>query len=199
MEILIVTDSNTHNNITVSVKVLGDGVNDDISAVLEGLLEVGGHKGVVDNNDKVVLVSNLGQNLNIGDSQQGIGGSLEPEHLGLSGLDRVAEVLGVGEIGKGKGDVELGGNAHHVANSSTVEIVHSNNVVSSAQERDDGGSGSGSTSKGQTPLGTLEGGNVVLKGDAGGVAGASVLITLMDSRRGLLEGGRQGDGDNNGT
>lgn len=61
------TDSDTHDDVTVTVEVFGDGVDDHISAEFEGKLAIGGHKSVVDYHEQLVLVSNFSKEFDIDD------------------------------------------------------------------------------------------------------------------------------------
>ena len=75
------------NLLRVSVDVLGDRVNNNISAQGKGVLEEGRHEGVVDNQLGVVLVGNLGNGLDIDQTEGGVGGGLDPDELGVGADD----------------------------------------------------------------------------------------------------------------
>jgi hypothetical protein len=56
LELVAVESSNTHDYIAVTVDVLGDTVNDDIGAEVEGVLDVGREESVVNNDENTMLV-----------------------------------------------------------------------------------------------------------------------------------------------
>lgn len=56
LELVAVEGSNAHDYITVTVDVLGDTVNDDIGAEVEGVLDVGREESVVNNDKNTMLV-----------------------------------------------------------------------------------------------------------------------------------------------
>lgn len=50
---------NAHADVRVAVDVLGDGVHDDVGAVVERVLHVGAHEGVVDDDEDAVAVGDV--------------------------------------------------------------------------------------------------------------------------------------------
>ena len=134
MQLLRVGAARAHNYIGVSVHVLGEAVVRDVSAELQGPLEVRGLEGVVDNQeDIVVLVNDLGYGLNIDDFEGRVGRCLDPHHLGVR-LDSSFDLGWIRGVYKGGFNVHPGCHLSEVSVSSTVQIVHGDNVVASAED-----------------------------------------------------------------
>jgi len=182
----------------VSVNVLGDRVNDDISAERKRVLEEGAHKSVVDDQLGVVLVGNISDSLDINETQRRVGGSLDPDELGVGADDR-GNVGGIGKINKGNLNSEGRGDLGEVTVSTSVNVVHRDNVGSSRKRADNGGGGGRSRGEGQSMLGTLESSDSGLKGVARGVSTAGVVEAVVLASAVLLEGSRERQGRNDGT
>lgn len=73
---------NTHADIGVTVDVLGHGVHDEVGTVVQGILDIGAHECVVDNNHDAVLVGNVGNDTDVHQAEGGVGGGLNPDKLG---------------------------------------------------------------------------------------------------------------------
>lgn len=73
---------NTHADIGVAVDVLGHGVHDEVGTVVQGVLDIGAHEGVVNNNHDAVLVGNVGNGTDVHQAEGGVGGGLNPDELG---------------------------------------------------------------------------------------------------------------------
>jgi len=177
-DLLIRGDSNTHDNIRVSVNVLGDRVDNDISAERERVLEVGAHEGVVDDQLGVVLVGNVSNGLDINEAQRGVGGGLDPDELGV-GADDSGDIGGISKVNKGNLDSEGRGDLGEVTVGASIDVVDRDNVRSSREGADDGGGGGRSRREGQSVLGALEGSNGGLESVARGVSAARVVESLL--------------------
>lgn len=173
----ITTNSDTHNDVTVTVEVLSNRVHDEIRAELQGKLAVGGHEGVVDDDQKLVLVSDGSELLDIYNLQQRVGRSLNPEHLGV-GLNRGLQERIVGQIKEGERDAVSRGHLGEVAVGSSIQVVHGNDVVSRAEDGSNGRSGRRTAGKSNSPLTLLQSGNIVLKRQTGRVSSSGILISL---------------------
>jgi hypothetical protein len=145
----------------VAVDVLGHGVDDDIGAVVERVLDVGAHEGVVDDNENAMAVGDLGNGLDIDQAEGGVGGGLDPDELGL----RTDEVLDVKLNGRREGHLNAvgGGDLGEVAVGTTVDIGDRDNVGSRGQGLQDNGSGGRARRESKGILGVLESGNRLLK------------------------------------
>lgn len=171
-------ESQRENLLRVSVDVLGDRVDNDISAQGERVLEEGGHEGVVDNQLGVVLVGNIGNGLDVDQAEGGVGGGLNPDELGV-GTDDRGNIGSIGKIDKRDLDSEGRGDLGEVAVGASVDVVDRDDVGSSREGRDDGGSGGRSGREGQTVLGALQSSNGGLKGVAGRVSRTGVVESLL--------------------
>lgn len=174
----------------MSVDVLGDRVDDDISTQREWVLEEGAHEGVIDHQLGIVLMGNLSNCLDIDQTQGGVGWGFHPDELGV-GTDGRSDISSILEINEGHINSQGGGDLCEVAVSASIDVVHGDNVRSSRKRRDNGGSGGRSRGEGKSILGTFKGGNGGLECLTGGVSRARViesLVTAIQSNKlGLLD------------
>lgn len=88
----------------MSVDVFGDRVHDDISSVIEGVLDIGAKEGVVDDDFDVEFMGDVGDCLDVYQSEGGVTGGLDPDQLcRWMGLKELTEVDFNG-AGEGDGD-----------------------------------------------------------------------------------------------
>ncbi len=183
----------------MTVDVLGDGVNDEVSAEVQGLLEVRGHESVVNDEEDVARLADSSNSLDVRDLQSGVSGGLEPHELGLVG-DGSLELTSNVEVNEGEGGVAgNSSDATEVALSATVDIIDGNYVRASLEEVQDGGSGGGAGGEGEAVLAVLDSSNAALKGLASGVAGTRVLEALVDAGTLLHERSGKRDGHSHST
>lgn len=64
----------THDHVRVAVDVLCNGVDDDVGAVIERVLDVGGEEGVVDDDKDAVLVGDGSHFADVDEGEGGVGG-----------------------------------------------------------------------------------------------------------------------------
>lgn len=190
---LRVEGSNTHDNIGVSVDVLGDGMDDNVGTVVEWVLDVWGEEGVVDNNHDAVLVGLVGNSADIDQAESWVGWSLDPDELGLW-----SDVLGEVDLdlwGEGHLDVVCLGDLGEVSVGSSVDVGNRDNVGACSQRLEDYSGGGGSRRESKSILGVLKSGDSSLEVVSVWVGGAGVLV-LSDwlSDTGLREGGGEGYG-----
>lgn len=159
----------------MATNVLGDGVNDHICTEVEWVLEVGGEEGVVNNELSLLFLANLGDSSNIADLEGGIRRSFGPDNLGigLHGLADKGEIAKVDEIDSDT--LSLVQNASHVTLSSTVNIIHTENVVSAAQKVHDCQESTATTVQSVGILGILKSGKVSLKSESGRVSASCIV------------------------
>ena len=191
-----VEGGNTHDNIRVTVDVLGDGVDDNVGTVVKWVLDVWGEEGVVDNNHDAVLVGLVGDSADIDQAESWVGWSLDPDELGLWG-DVCGEV-NLDLWGEGNLDIVCLGDLGEVSVGSSVDVGNGDNVGALGQRLEDHSSGGRSGGESKSILGVLKGGNGLLEVVSVWVGGAGVLV-LADwlSNTGLGVGGREGDGLDN--
>lgn len=177
----------------MSIDILGDRVDDDISAQREWVLEEGTHEGVVDHQLGIVLMGNLGNCLDINQTQGGVGWGFNPNELGV-GTDGGSDVGSILEVNKGHIDTQSGGDLCEVAVSAAVDVIHGDDVGSRSKRRDNGGGGSRSRGKSKSVFSTFKGGNGGLEGLTGGVSRArvieSLVMAIQSDELGLLDQGR---------
>lgn len=183
-----------HEHVGVAVDVFGDGVHDNVGAVREGVLDIGGHEGVVDDDEDAVLVGDVGDGADVDEGEGRVGRGFDPDEFGPVGLDHAGDV----EFDGGrKGDLDAVGRGDfgEVAMGAAVDVGDGNDMASCSETLEDNGSGGGARGKGESVFGLFEGGNGRLKVPSVGVGGARVFV-LADgfADRGLRVGGAEGDG-----
>lgn len=126
--------SDTHDNVRVAVDVLGHGVHDNVGSEGQGVLDVGGEEGVVDDEVEgllggsglVGLLDDGGHLGNVGDSEGGVRGGLDPHESGL-GPDQRLELLLDG-VGEGGLDAVGVGDLGEVSVGASVDVANGHNV-----------------------------------------------------------------------
>jgi len=88
----------SHDHVRVPVDVLCDAVHDDVGAMVQRVLHVRAHEGIVDNNHDAVLVRDGSDGADIDEREGGVGGRFNPDQLRVRAdqlldvdLDRRAE------------------------------------------------------------------------------------------------------------
>ena len=107
---------------------LGSGVDDDVSAVLDGTDQVRGAEGVIDDQRQAVLVGDGCDGINIRDITVGVAQSLEVDSLGV-GLDGVLDLFQIVSVHEGGGDAELGQGVLQQVVTTAVDGLLSYDVV----------------------------------------------------------------------
>ena len=124
----------------MAVNVLGHRVNNNVGTVIEGILDIGAHKGVVDNNENTTLVGNIGNKSDIDQAKGGVGGGFDPDELSF-GADQMLDLL-LNARRERDIDTVRGGNLGEVTVSATVHIRNGDDVRASGQRlENDRGSG----------------------------------------------------------
>lgn len=157
-----VESGDTHADVGVAVDVLRDGVDDDVGAVVERVLHVGAHEGVVDDDEDAMAMGDVDDGADVDQAEGGVGGGLDPDELGLVGAD---QVLDVQLDGRGEGDVHAvgGSDLGEVAVGATVDIGDGDNVRPGGEGLEDVGGGCGAGGEGESILGVLEGSDGLLE------------------------------------
>jgi hypothetical protein len=142
-------NDNTYlNSLRVAVEVLGNRVGDNVGTKTEGLLVVGGHEGVVNDNDGTVAVGDAGDEGDIDHGEGGVGGGLDPDKGGLVGEGSVEVGLDLSLVGNldaiGDRDVDKrglnalrGGDLGEVTVGTAVDVTDRDNVAAVGDERRD--------------------------------------------------------------
>jgi len=197
VKVLVVHNHASGNNVGVTTDVLGDGVGDDISTEVEGVLVDGGEEGVVDNEEDASSLEGVSNLSNVVDFEGGVGGGLEPDNLGV-GSDFLLEVLDVEEASEGHLDVGvLGQDFSQVSLGTTVHIVDAEDVVTGLEELHEGNVSSHAGGGGEGVLSVLDGSEGSLEVGTGGVSASGVVEDDGDTGSGLGVGGGHVDGRDN--
>jgi hypothetical protein len=115
-------------------------VNNNVGTVIKGILDIGAHEGVVDNNKDTTLVGNIGNKSDIDQAKGGVGGGFDPDELSF-GADQVLDLL-LNARRERDIDTVRGGNLGEVTVSATVHIRNRDDVRASGQRlENDRGSG----------------------------------------------------------
>lgn len=182
----------------MAVDVLCNGVDDDVGAMIEGVLDVGRQEGVVDDDHNAAGVGGGGDSADVDEAQGGVGGGLDPDELG-----------GVGNV-LADVNLDLGGEGHfdavglcdlgEVAVGAAIDIGDGDDMGTGGEALEDDGGGGGTGREGQGVLGVLDGGNGSLEVGAVRVAAARVLKGADGlAEAGLGKSGGQRDGLNDGA
>ena len=185
----VVRRRNTGEQVCVAGKELGGGLHGDVRAELQGTLQVGGHEGVVHDQQGTVAVRQLRDCGNVGDLQGGVRGGLEEDDLHVRGEVLIAQGREVAnEAGLHGALSQLGGRKAVRAavgrHAQQQGVARLQNAECRRGCRHAGGVR-------VSVLGTLEGGEGRLQVIAGGVRAA--LVHVGSVLTGGTEGARQVD------
>ena len=92
-------DDDAAKSCSVSAEPLGEGVDDDVSSVIEGVGEVGRGAGGVDNERKAVGLGDLADGVKVGDFERGIRDGFAEKSARFV-IDGIGELLGSWESTK---------------------------------------------------------------------------------------------------
>lgn len=161
LEVVAVEGSNTHEDITVAVDVLGNTVHNDICAVLERVLDVRAHESVVDNDKNPVLVGNSSNGRDVDQRKGRVRWCLDPNKLSF----RLDQSLNIQFDARGECDMDTVGfsDLGEVTVSTTIDIRNTDDVRSSSKRLEDDGCGCRSRAESQSVLCLLESCNAVLE------------------------------------
>jgi hypothetical protein len=150
-----VESGDTHADVRVAVDILCNGVNDDVGAVVERVLHVGTHEGIIDDDKDAVAAGDVDDGTDVDEAEGWVGGGLDPDELGLVGAD---QVLDVQLDGRGEGDVHAvgGSDLGEVAVGAAVDIGDGDDVGAGGEGLEDVGGGCGAGGEGEGILGVLE-------------------------------------------
>ena len=130
----------------VSAEPFGEGVNDDVRPVLDGLAEVGRGEGGVDDEGQAMGVGDAGDRFQVGNLAGGVGDGLAEDGAGFV-VNRIGKSLRILGIDKFDGDPEGREDVVELGVAAAVKVAGGDDVVASLGEVDDGvedGGGTGS-------------------------------------------------------
>mmetsp|Transcript_28409 Transcript_28409/g.55263 ORF Transcript_28409/g.55263 Transcript_28409/m.55263 type:complete len:292 (+) Transcript_28409:159-1034(+) len=122
---LATVDHRASHGVAVSGEEFRRRVHDQVRAVLDGLAQVWGRHGVVDNQRDAVRMGNLGKALDIGDGTPGIGQGFGPDTLdgSLARLDGCGDRVQVIDINEIAVPVELLERLSKLRDRASIELV----------------------------------------------------------------------------
>jgi len=172
-------NNNSADNITVAVEILGDAVEHNISTQNKRILEDGRSEGVVDNKNSTGFVGNLGNLTKICDSSKRVARSLYIHNLGLTLLDTLTHLFGVGSVNDSGLDTVAAQDVAKVVHSGSVHNLAADSMVTSLQEGEHSTSnGTHARREGNASVAVLKIGNSHLKLLNGGIAHARIDVAL---------------------
>ena len=200
---LVVGSESSHNDVRVTSDVFSDGVDTDVRAQKKGTLEIRRGEGVISGSDNSLALGNLADGFNVADLEGGVGGSFNPDKLGV-GLDSLFNVFDIGHINKGVfNTVSLLTDLSHISLSASVDIIAADNVVTNTEDGlDDAGGGSATTGEGHTVLSVFSSSQGDFESFSGGVSATRIIVFAERFTRVLLgiSGGEiNGDADTSGN
>ena len=155
---------------------LGGGVNNNVSAVLNGADQVRGAEGVVDDQGQAVLVGNLGNGVNVGNVRVGVTQGLQVDGAGVL-LDGVLDLGQVMGVDKGGGHAESGQGVLQQVGGAAVDGFLGNDVTAVLGQGLDGVVDGGSAgSNGQSGNTALQSRDALLEHILGGVGQTAVNV-----------------------
>jgi hypothetical protein len=197
-QVIAVEGGDAHDDVRVAIDILCDAVDDNIGAVVEWVLDVRAHEGVVDDDHDAVGVGGGGDLADVDEAQGGVGGALDPDQPG-----GVGDVLADVDLdGRGEGDLDAVGlgDLGEVAVGAAVDVRDGDDMRAGGQALQDVGGGGAARGVGEGILGVLYGGDGRLEVGPVGIATPAVLVlAYWLSHRVLGKGGGQGDGLNDGA
>ena len=200
-------DDDTAEGGAVTAQELGDRVNDDVRAVLDGADQVGGGQGCVHDQGDARLVCDLCEAFQVGNLTGGVRHDLGVDRLGVLGQGRLV-VGGVGAGHEGGLNAEAAQGHVQLGDGAAVQLGRCHNVVAlltQSGEGDELGSHAGG-GRYRTDA-AFEGGDALLQCGDGRVGQARVDVAVLlqgEEVRGVVsvfedEGGSLVDRDRAGT
>src|SRR5665647_580133 len=164
-------------DVAVAAAVLGGRMHHDVGAEGQRLLEVGRGERVVDCQNGPGLVRDRRERRDVGNTEQWVGGRLDPDDLGLTGPDRSTHRRDVRDLGDGVLHPPWEGDLVQQAIGAAIGIGRNNHVVAGFEQRPDRGVlPRQAGGKRKSPAPALERGQTLLKSGAGRVGRAAVLV-----------------------
>lgn len=143
-----------HDHVRVAVDVLCDAVDDDVGTVVERVLDVRRHEGVVNDDHDAVLVGNGGDLADVDEGQGRVRGRLDPDELGV-GADQLNDVdLDGGR--EGDFDIVCQRDLGEVAVGAAVDVGDGDDVRAGSKRLQDVGSSGRAGAEGERIAGVLE-------------------------------------------
>lgn len=131
----------------MTIDILRNGMQRDIRSMVQRILHIRTHKSVIHDHLNSICMRNLGNLLDIHQSQRRIRRRLNPDQLGIFGPD---QLLHVHFDGRGESHLNAMGRSHlgEVSMRSTVDVGDGNNMRARSQGLEDRSSGGRARSEG---------------------------------------------------
>ena len=181
----------------MAVEELRGRVHHDVSAKLDGLLEIGRHERVVDHHLAAAFMSDRADRGDVGEPHQRVGRRLDI-HVARVLADGALHIARVGCVHVGELEAEVRHDLVEQPRHAAVEIVRGDDMVTGLHElahRDHGGHTAGKHWCGNA---AFQGREILLQPGARGIAGARVVVAFGYAQLFLRVGGsgknRRSDG-----
>ena len=116
----------------MTIDIFRNGMQHDIRTMVQWILHIRTHKSVIHNHLNVIRMRNLGNLLDVHQSQRRVRRRLDPDQLGILGPD---QLLHVHLDGRSKSHMNAMGRSHlgEVSMRSTVDVGDGNNMRARGQ------------------------------------------------------------------
>lgn len=174
LELVAVESGDAHDNVAVAVDVLGDAVDDNVSAQVEGVLNIRRQEGVVDNDEDTVLVGFGDNGTDVDKSQGRVARAFNPDEASLL-VDVLADIY---LDFRSKGHLHAVGlsNLGEVAVGATVHVRDGDDMTAGSEALEDVCRRGTAAGEGKSISGVLESSNGSLKVGSVGVGRTRVFI-----------------------
>ncbi len=155
----------------VSTKPLGEGVDDDVGTVIEGIGEVWSRAGGIDDKGNAVFLCDGSYGIEVGNFEGGIGNGFTKEGASLV-VNGVGELPGILRVDKADLDPKRGKDVVELGVAATIKIAGGDNVIASLGEVDDGiknRGGAGGVSEAGEFVGPFKQANALFQDIGGGI------------------------------
>lgn len=166
----------------MSVDILRHGVDDEVGPVVERVLDVWTHEGVIHHDQNPMAMRDISNGANIHQTEGRVRRGLDPDELGLVGADQILDM----QLDAGReGHLDAVGGSHlgEVSVSSAVHIGDRDDMGASGERLEDVCGGSRAGGEGKGILSVFEGCNSLLEVIPGAVLAFAVIERLGRTRR----------------
>jgi hypothetical protein len=143
-----------HDHVRVPVDVLCDAVHDDVGAVVQRVLHVRAHEGVVDDDHDAMLVRDGSDGADVDEREGGVGGRFNPDQLRV-GADQLLDV-DLDRRAEGHFDIVRERDLGEVAVRAAVDIGYGDDVRARGERLQDVGCRGRAGAEGERIAGVLE-------------------------------------------
>ncbi len=174
-QLLVTHDGESADHIAVSVEKLGAAVQDNVAPQFKRPLQVGCHKGVVNQGDDAVFPGDCRCAFQVGNFQERIGGGLQVDAPGFR-ADSSLERSQVGCVDKGRFDAHPAENSGKHPVRPAVHIVADHQVVAGREDHQGRGYGRHARCKGKTAAAVFQIGHGLFKRFTGRIVTPGIIV-----------------------